>query len=609
MNLEPRKTPSLFGNVLRSALKHAQPKLRSESLPEYRRFYVNSGAIERIHNNDSHLIVGRRGTGKTHLLGAFNEMIQQDYPAELSFMFSLSKLDEISYTPSDSPFIDNKHQAHGLFQDFLRKIFPLFLDEADKRMGHLKSILPSKKYIQKFTSINDLLTKLLETIELGKPVVIESFKTETIETKSVQANEARAGLTLGFEKNKPHAGIGIGLSKGKEGEDSDSIKHQIMSVYKCDYIEAGRLIEEIVSELNVDVLHILIDEWMELDKRTPSGIQPVFAQLLKKTFFNSKYISVKIATVWHQTSLYDRKSMEKSQGIELKHDIIRSIDLDTAFLTNERDVFNFCKELLYRRLLYACEEGEIDTSNNLDSLRVKIKDHEEIDDIFIDELFDNIQNYKTFITSSHGIPRDLMDIFHKGQLEIKGNFHNFAITHHIVHSISRNSFKIDKRKTVLPGSSAHKLHALINTYMDNTGHRLFLIKNAQIPSSDALQKLVDEELIHQVPSAVTHRSICDSHKSFLIDFGNFVDHIEAKKRDIESLLNESVLAQFPEGFENCIEDYELNIEGIGNDFIECPECGKTFHKLEPVFVKARMCKHCAHIFNEPQSEQDGSGNA
>src|SRR5205814_4430251 len=52
-----------------------------------------------------------------------------------------------------------------------------------------------------------------------------------------------------------------------------------------------------------DALPIL-DEWMELDKRTPSDIQPLFAQLLKNTFFNSGRIAVKIASVWHQ----DRKS-------------------------------------------------------------------------------------------------------------------------------------------------------------------------------------------------------------------------------------------------------------------------------------------------------------
>jgi len=339
----------------------------------------------------------------------------------------------------------------------------------------------------------------------------------------------------------------------------------------------------------------LIDEWMELDKRTPSGIQPVFAQLLKKTFFNSKSISTKIASVWHQTSLYDRNVMEKSKGVELKHDIMRSVDLDTAFLTKEEDVFNFCKELLFKRLLYACEVAGITPDKSIVPM---MNGNGGVYDIFINELFDNKQNFKAFIISSHSIPRDIMNTFHLASLKIKRDFESYCIDHNLVYQVAKQAYKTDKRKTILPNSDAQKLLQLINEYMNKSNQRIFLIENSQVPASIALQKLIDEELIHQVPSAVTHRAICDTHKTYLVDFGNYVDFIETRKSDITLLLNESVIASFPDDFEENILGYVIDISFIESEYIKCPLCTRSFAIDQPVYVNANMCMYCAHVFKE-----------
>ena len=227
----------------------------------------------------------------------------------------------------------------------------------------------------------------------------------------------------------------------------------------------------------MNVLYILIDEWMELDKKTPSGIQPLFAQLLKTTFFNSKKIAVKIATIWHQTTLYDKDDMERSKGIQVKHDIARDIDLDTAFLTSNEEVIDFCKSLLYKRLSYKCKD-----------LEALCRD-DNIDDIFITELFDNVNNFKAYITASHGLPRDMMDLFRKCSLKINSNFEVYCISHHLVFSISKHIYKTDKRKNIDPVSIPHKLLSVINKYMERTGNRLFIVtgvRNSCIWSSVTL---------------------------------------------------------------------------------------------------------------------------
>lgn len=588
--MKERRVKSLFGGLLKESLQHAQPKLRSEHLPEYRRFYVDNGVLKLLHNNDEHLIVGRRGTGKTHLLGAFNEMIRDEFPDEMSFMFSLSKLDNNSYIPNGSN--NSNVHAYQLFYIFLRKIFPLFLDRADARLKYLSTRLSRRDHDLKSKQVNNLLTQLLETVELGSPVESEATSVKIIREDSGNNSDAGAGLSFNLDKNIPSISGSLSVSKKKNNNKNEQNIVERRSTFRVDYIKAGELISEVLEELEVRVLHILIDEWMELDKRTPSGIQPIFAQLLKKTFFNSNCISTKIASVWHQTSLYDRGEMSKSKGIELKHDIIKSIDLDSAFLTKEIDVFNFCKELLYKRLLFSCEEAGKDCN----SILSMVNSGGVVDDIIIIELFDNWQNFKAYITSSHAIPRDLMNIFHLSSLKIRRNFEKYCIDHKTVFDVARNSYKTDKRKAILPNSNAQKLLRIINKYMEDNDRRLFLVENSQVPDSNALQKLVDEELIHQVPSSVTHRSICDSHKTYLVDFGNYVDWIETQKKDISSLLDESVLANFPDGFDSMISNYVIDISVIDSDYINCPACTKSFSISEPVYIEANLCVYCAYNF-------------
>ncbi len=55
-----------------------------------------------------------------------------------------------------------------------------------------------------------------------------------------------------------------------------------------DLSHVGDYISRILDALDIKVLYIIIDEWMELEKRVPSHIQPYFAQMLKAAFFKNR---------------------------------------------------------------------------------------------------------------------------------------------------------------------------------------------------------------------------------------------------------------------------------------------------------------------------------
>ena len=204
-----------------------------------------------------------------------------------------------------------------------------------------------------------------------------------------------------------------------------------------------QILIDVVNILNIDQLYVLIDEWAEMDKNLNLGIQPYFAQLLKMVFFNERRFSVKIASIWHRTDLYDRLDMNKSKGLELGEDIELGVDLDSAFIDDEQDIVEFYKKVLFKRISYLLPEicQQMETNNN-------------IDNIFIEELFDEIKNFKFLVAASHGIPRDFFEIFNKCTLKIDRNFSQYCIDRDLIDRTAQDIFLLLIRKSLDKNSYA-----------------------------------------------------------------------------------------------------------------------------------------------------------
>lgn len=577
-----RKTRSLYGEKIKAAIGYDRPSLKSEDLDSFRPFYVDRGLIAQLRNNSNQLIVGRRGTGKTHLLGTLKEVIRDESPNDFVFMISIMEI--FPQTPpnhdTESRSFSKKRLAKAMFEGFINIYFDRLLEAADKR---LRALLLIEKDRKLFEEGNTILQQMFEVIETGVPYTTKKTIRKTRRSTATTSKSKGAVLSMSIENicAKVSASAKTGIGNGvEEVEDQTEDELAILSI---DIHKVRELSLKLFDLLKINTAFILIDEWMELDKRTPSDIQPLFAQYLKATFFNSNRFAVKIASVWHETTLYDKDDLHRSRGIQLTHDIIHDIDLDTAFITSPDEIYEFCKTMLFKRLSFAC-----------DALKPLEQDGQ-VDDLFVTEFFDNAENFKAFITASHGIPRDLMDIFHKCAIKMKLDFTNKCITHELIYQVSRWKYSVDKRKNIDPASTAQDLLRRINLYMDSTGRRTFIVQNSKNGASIALRKLVDEELIHQIPSSVTPRCIMDTHKAFQIDFGNFVDWVSTKSNDVSELLKETVAANFPIDFASQIADYEIDVELVEVDLLICRFCEKKIRKTHPVYKLHKMCPICAAL--------------
>ena len=311
-----RKTNCLTAAALRRALERERIWLKSEELPSFKEYYIDIGYLKKLDNNSNHLVSGRRGTGKTHLLGAFHEYINSEKRNEISLMISaldVSKSQSPNNQDNQSAKDSSLLVAQDLFAQFFKKFFDQFLQRVHELMNDGRAVDANR--------INNYLEELLSEIEVGSFFHLGDADFQSGSEILVTADD-------NWNQTNFSSGVAsvITTNGGKRSKRPATERRR----GAIDYQHVRMLVEKLLEAAKIDVLHILIDEWMELDKNTPSRIQNYFGQFLKKTFFNSNRISVVIASIWNQTSLYERTDMEVSAGIQLGHDINHTVDLDTS---------------------------------------------------------------------------------------------------------------------------------------------------------------------------------------------------------------------------------------------------------------------------------------
>ncbi len=592
LSLMQRSKHSFCGKELRVALLKEQPCLQAEDLEECLRYYVGDELLQEIHNNSNHLICGRRGSGKTHFLRAFTEMINDNPQSrELVVMMSCGKFSLTPPTMVDQR-VDYARAKYTrlIFQTFLRQFMnKLIINVGIYIDGKLSTQLKSKELKRLKHDSDDKLIKLLELTEIGVPLTVEATQDQTVQSEKSKekAKSADIGFGVKLDQSNPHlsfrAGTGFGIKGNTEFIESQT--RHIVSTLAIDIPQIRDTLSELLEILHIKTFHLLLDEWMELDKNLNLQIQPYFAQLLKLLLFNHRRFSVKIASVWDYTYLYDRDFMDKSKGIELGEDIFLGVDLDASLVGNQDEIISFFKNLLYKRLEPLAPKLDMFQKDS------------RVDDLFLLECFAGNETFTTFIAACHGIPRDFLETFQKCSLKIKREFQNYWITKDLVRDVARTTYLVEKRNLLQKSSSGQQLLKYTNDYLDKVESSIFLIAQEEAKSSIPLRKLVDEKLVHPIPSSATPRSFRDDFCMFRIDYGNYVDwyldSFQDKKTDIEQTLEETINPSLPAEFVNNFQNYVLSIYGIGHETKRCHVCGGSFKIDEPVYAKLRHCPKCA----------------
>ncbi len=260
-----RKTPSLFGKLLQTSLKNEPVWLKAEDLPSFLPFYVDQGHLQLLLDNANQLIVGRRGTGKTHLLGAFREFVTQEREGDACVNISI--LEAYPQTPPtiqmESDAFASIKVANEIYLGFLRVFFKRFLDTITARLKNMENTYPPAMYSEMFISANDRLTQLLEAIEVGRQYPIRRYvKSNTVQVEAGGKNAA-IGIEADLANFKPALKANVGLSAKKNDKNTKNTNTELESLLSIDLFDVRELVLDILDISKIGILYILIDEWIE----------------------------------------------------------------------------------------------------------------------------------------------------------------------------------------------------------------------------------------------------------------------------------------------------------------------------------------------------------
>lgn len=254
-----RTTNSLFGRQFQHHLLDEIVWVRSEDLSNFSDFYVDTNHLEAIDNSEDHLITGRRGTGKTHLLGAFHERASRRRD-EVSVLTSLV---DVGYqtSASNNPAVSTspKHVARQIFLSFLSSFSENLIDEMSPKLRVLGET--TRK------NTEDNLENLLQEITIGSPETI------TVEGEIYQtANDGSAvSKDTEFEVRLALDGVKFGGSRKTPSGTKESDVPQDNTVrkiiYRTNFSNVRRFIKQAMKFVEIRRVHILIDEWMELGEK------------------------------------------------------------------------------------------------------------------------------------------------------------------------------------------------------------------------------------------------------------------------------------------------------------------------------------------------------
>ncbi len=581
-----RTQNTVVTNDFVNSLKRAMNWGKAEKLPNdsFYPLYIGEELLEQMNTADNQIVWGRRGTGKTHLLKAFAQMInesQEEY--KLAYYLSCDNIK--METPVNLTFDDDmqrmKYFARETYKAFLINIVEQVIDSYQKQLERKYTYNEKdenqKKEIQKKT--DDCLTKLLEISTTGVPRIIETFEKKSINVKNQKTNEKSGGIESDFSIPNFLGSIKGIFSRNKmsKGEDFKASEIEQKIEYSFSFSEIQKEISNLVKALQIDMLYICIDELWLIDDKNKISFQPMFLDYLRQTFFGQTGVSVKIASIRETTKLNSKTSAANCYGLQSGHDIVELANLDTIQNREDVTVRKFSEILTMRINYFSNENISYETQ------------------YIIETIFKNNRYFEEMVFMANGIPRNFLRI-----LQLCLGRLNYVLDKYFVHIYLISEVVMDiyvnERRSNMPMNDT-SVYNVINRYIESSRNIFFIVSTQQVKEfSVDINNLIYTEILHRIPSAITPNKIMDSYKAYFVDAGKYLYLL--KEKDMNSYL--AALSNFrlaiPDDLVENTGKYIVDLEKASVDYIECPNCGGIVSKGNPVYMKFNCCNICGFEF-------------
>ena len=547
---------------MRRCIKKLSDNIRAENIsyPSFLDLYSGHENLENIENKNNTVIYGRRGSGKTHLLKALEERINsRGEGRDFAVYLDLRRI--IPLLPSDT--MDAEVAAILIFKHILQEVAVRMADDSAWMLGVNEFDQASDSVVAASNSrLADLLGRLYVEYDgrsYSKPARLEVTREERLSLSAEIKASASPSLSAG--------GIRDTREHRSQGE------HRYVSV-----LEVSNIIEDLISEFNLDRIFILLDEWSEVGM----DAQLMLAELIKKNF-SAINVSVKIAAIPNRANL-GIKTENKFIGLEDGGDILSyPLDLRYVFEVNKLQTRGFFNDLLLRHL------RSIDPVA-IDEFLASAKSSEEN---IINCFFANVAMGEVLIACA-GVPRDFMNLTINAydKFILSGTGARIGVKH--LRSANHEWYESDKKEQVDKHPVERQLlAAIVKEVIGKKGSIHFLVSDKYSGNKNILN-LIDFRVMHLRKSGYSHQDRPgEVYNVYSIDYGCY-NSLNISKNKLESLSFDGL------GERNLRDVRRISLEesffssffmSVGQAF-PCPHCKKPVDNTHLAYVKQRLCNNC-----------------
>lgn len=447
--------------------------------------FVNVGSlIPTLMSENNHILYGRRGTGKTHVLHYLKS--EFDKMGHCAIYIDLRNIGSSGSILGDHN-LPKEQRVIRLFLDVMEAVHDQIVDfvtQDDKKELYMMEVVPVLQQLQQVLSDNTF---------------VGSVRQERVKETVISAN-SNIGISLGAKPS-----VTVNGSANEREKSVDNLEQQGTIERYINFNAIVACLREILEKLKSSKLWLLIDEYSEL----PSELQIPMSDMLRHIFAPIKNLYFKIAALEHRSLFYERTAFSQYVGLELGADV-NTCDLDEymVFSNNKIHTLTFFRDLFFRHINYMLSGEDKYTDQ----------------DRMIKDLFTNEDTFSELVLAAEGVPRDAFNILQRAESENFGN----KISMESVRTAARKWYSQDKESAVNQYKDASDLlYWIIENVINQRKARAFLLRNDR--KYPIIDFLYDARLLHIIKRNISsHDTIGIKYNAYAIDYGCYVHLINTK---------------------------------------------------------------------------------
>ena len=469
-------------------------RAENESRDKLVETFVDIGALATLLKSPDHQILyGRRGTGKTHALTYLGT--DSSRRGDLPVYIDLRQIGSNQSIYGDGT-LDISERATRLLVDVLQALHD----------GLLEVVLDHPAI--DLSSVSGPLDRLQEAAT--EVEVIGTSETEREQTVSKKTGFAGK---LRLKSSSVPLEASASAEKGKSSTVTERKTETGRYRYHIRFGSVGAEVQSLVKSLKGERIWILLDEWSSI----PSDLQPLLADLIRRTILPCRGVTVKIGAIEQRSVFQGPSSNTDYIGIEVGADASADLNLDDfmVFDNDSSKAVEFFEELIFRHYRQVqIDEGAESGYPEFTSAKK-----------LIGAAFTQVTSVQEFVRAAEGVPRDAINIL---SLAAQKAGDDPISTPH-VRAAAQTWYRRDKEKAVSATQDAFELlNWIIEEVIAHRRARAFLVDS--IARNKQVDQLFDSRVLHILKKNISSPEEPGArYNVYKIDYGCYVDLLSTNR--------------------------------------------------------------------------------